>query len=349
MPVSVVVGGQFGSEGKGKVAHFLAKERHARFAVRVGGTNSGHTVIDQSGNAVVFRHLPTACLLPQVVSVIPPGNYLHVPTLLGEIRLIGAEPQRIAVDPYAWVIQDMDVQAEQKSCLQGAIGSTATGTGAALVRRIQRSVSESFAKDIPALQPYLRDTTELLTHALRDQQRVILEGTQGFGLSLLHSRLYPYCTSRDTTAAGFVSEAGLSPLDVDEIVLVIRTFPIRVAGASGPLPDEIDWATVTSESGYSSPLVEYTSVTNRVRRVARFNPDIVRRAIAHNRPTCIALNHLDYIDALCANERRLTQKALDFVGTIEGNIGARLSLLGTGPASLTWRDIRSQRIGNERR
>lgn len=349
MPVSVVVGGQFGSEGKGKVAHFLAKERHARFAVRVGGTNSGHTVIDPSGSAVIFRHLPTACLLPQVVSVIAPGNYLHVPTLLGEIRHIGAEPQRIAIDPYAWIIQDIDVRAEQKSGLQGAIGSTATGTGAALIRRIQRSESESFAKDIPALRPYLRDTTELLAHGLRDQQRVVLEGTQGFGLSLLHSRLYPYCTSRDTTAAGFVSEAGLSPVDVDEVVLVIRTFPIRVAGASGPLPHEIDWATVTSESGYSDQLVEYTSVTNRVRRVARFDPEIVRRAIAHNRPTCIALNHLDYIDASCANERRVTQKALDTVGIIEAQIDARLSLLGFDPASLTWRDIRSQRIGNERR
>lgn len=349
MPVSVVVGGQFGSEGKGKVAHFLAKERHARFAVRVGGTNSGHTVIDQSGSAVIFRHLPTACILPQVVSVIPPGNYLHLPTLLSEIRRIGAEAPRIAIDPYAWIIQDIDVQAERKSGLQGAIGSTATGTGAALIRRIQRSESESFAKDIPALRPYLRDTTELLALALRDQQRVVLEGTQGFGLSLLHSRLYPYCTSRDTTAAGFVSEAGLSPLDVDEVVLVIRTFPIRVAGESGPLLNEIDWATVTSESRYSSPLVEYTSVTNRVRRVARFDPEIVRRAIAHNRPTCIALNHLDYVDASCASESRLTQQALDFAGIIEANIDARLSLLGFGPASLTWRDIKIQRISNETR
>ena len=59
--------------------------------------------------------------------------------------------------------------------LQGAIGSTATGTGAALVRRIQRSASDSFAKDIPALQPYLRDTTELLTHACVKMEMVVLK------------------------------------------------------------------------------------------------------------------------------------------------------------------------------
>ncbi len=240
MPISVVVGGQFGSEGKGKVAHFLAREKQASFAVRVGGTNSGHTVIDSSGKAVVFRHLPTACLLPNVVSVIPPGSYLHVSTLLAEIRRKGVNSQ-VAVDPDAWVIEDRDVQAESHAGLTNAIGSTGTGTGAALIRRIQRTERGTFARDVPQLQPYLKETNELLSNAIRNQQRIIVEGTQGFGLSLLHSRLYPYCTSRDTVAAAFVAEAGLSPIDVDEIVLVIRAFPIRVAGSSGPLPDEIDW------------------------------------------------------------------------------------------------------------
>ncbi len=49
MPVTVVVGGQFGSEGKGKVAHWLARELRASTAVRVGGPNSGHTVVADGG------------------------------------------------------------------------------------------------------------------------------------------------------------------------------------------------------------------------------------------------------------------------------------------------------------
>jgi adenylosuccinate synthase len=65
MPVSVVVGGQFGSEGKGKVALELARLRGAAAAIRVGGANSGHTAIDATGKAHVFRHLPTAALLPE--------------------------------------------------------------------------------------------------------------------------------------------------------------------------------------------------------------------------------------------------------------------------------------------
>lgn len=337
MPVSVVIGGQYGSEGKGKVAHFWAREKRAVFAVRVGGPNSGHTVIDSSGKAVIFRHLPTACLLPTVTSVLTPGTYLKVSTLLEEIRLAGLSPERVAIDPFAWVITEPDIQSEISSGLGDTIGSTGSGTGAALARRILRSDSGTFAKDVPELEPYIRETTELLVRAMNARQRVVVEGTQGFGLSILHSRTHPYCTSRDTTAAAFISEAGLSPMDVDEIVLVIRSFPIRVAGQSGPLSDEIDWATVTAESNYPSQVIEYTSVTRKVRRVARFDADIVKRAIDHNRPTSIVLNHLDYVDAKCS-EANPSRRASNFVMAVEGAIGASISFLGFSPSSLGPRE-----------
>lgn len=71
MPVTVVVGGQFGGEGKGKVAHFLAQEMDARVTIRVGGTNSGHTVIDpRSNQPLILRQLPTAAILPSVFCVL---------------------------------------------------------------------------------------------------------------------------------------------------------------------------------------------------------------------------------------------------------------------------------------
>jgi adenylosuccinate synthase len=308
--------------------------------VRVGGPNSGHTVINGSGEAIIFRHLPTASILPSVISVIPAGAYLSIPLLRGELELLGADSSRVAIDPHAWVIDEDDGKKEAQ--LSSSIGSTATGTGAALVRRIGRIGAPSFAKDVEFLEPFIRDTNELLTDALRAKQRVVVEGTQGFGLSLLHGGFYPHCTSRDTTAAGFVSEAGLSPIDVDEIVLVLRSYPIRVAGNSGPL-DEITWRAVTEESGSKTPLVEYTSVTKRIRRVGRFDPEVVRRAISYNRPTCIALNHLDYVDAACNIEGRPTQRALEWIRTAELSIGARISLLGCSPAMLIARDVRGNR------
>jgi adenylosuccinate synthase len=280
--------------------------------------------------------------LPNVTSVLTPGVYLDIPTVLAEIRQTDLSTKRVAIDPHAWVITEHDIESEMKSGLRNLIGSTGSGTGAAVARRVLRSDSGTFAKDIPELKPYIRETAELLARAMKSGQRVVVEGTQGFGLSILHSRTHPYCTSRDTTAASFISEAGLSPIDVDEIVLVIRSFPIRVAGTSGPLSDEIDWATITAESGYPNQVIEYTSVTQKVRRVARFNSEIVKRAIDHNRPTSIVLNHLDYIDAR-STAANPTRRASNFVMALESAIGAPISFLGFSPSSLTRRESWNQR------
>lgn len=345
MPVTVVVGGQFGSEGKGKVAHFLARDRRARYAVRVGGSNSGHTVVSTNGESIIFRHLPTACLLAEVVSVIPAGSYLNSSILLSEIEKARLTPERLVIDPRAWVVEESDKYSEKADGLQHSIGSTESGTGAAVIRRVSRRTAGSFAKDLPELSPYLRDAAELLHDGLERRERVLVEGTQGFGLSLLHSGSYPYCTSRDTTAASFASEAGLSPIDVDEVVLVLRTFPIRVSGNSGFLPNEIDWATVAAESGNPSTLIEHTSATNRIRRVARFDAGIVRRAIIHNKPTLVALNHLDYVDAKCGVERKLTRRALETLRAIEGKIRTPISLLGFGPDMLVWSGVEQRKAG----
>jgi adenylosuccinate synthase len=160
-----------------------------------------------------------------------------------------------------------------------------------------------------------------LRKRLDRKERIILEGTQGFGLSPLHSGMNPYVTSRDTTAAGFLSEAGLSPFDVDEIVLVIRAFPIRVGGNSGPLANEIDWDTISRESG-GQAICEYTSVTNHIRRVGRFDPGIVFRAINVNKPTSIVLNHMDFISNGDAR--------MSFVDWVQSCVGRPIDYIGLG-------------------
>jgi adenylosuccinate synthase len=133
---------------------------------------------------------------------------------------------------------------ESERELRQSISSTGSGTGAATAAKIMRHPETSLIKDVlhenSWLRPYVRDVRNELYDLLDRGYRVILEGTQGFGLSLHHSRMFPKTTSKDTTAAQFVMEAGLSPLLVDQIFLVIRTFPIRVAGTeSGPMKNEI--------------------------------------------------------------------------------------------------------------
>ena len=330
MPVSVVVGGQFGSEGKGKVAHWLARTENASIVVRVGGSNSGHTVIDDDNNRHVFRHLPTACLLPNPTLVIGPGSYIDVPVLLKEIENVRLEASRLIISPRAVVISEAHKKAEREWGLLGRIGSTGSGTGAAVIERARRSGQVGLASDDPRLQKFLGETTSLMRDALKKGARIIIEGTQGFGLSLLHSPDYPYTTSRDTSAAAFVSEAGLSPLDVDQIVLVIRAFPIRVAGCSGPLPNETTWDAI-AKNRVGQGVREHTTVTGKLRRVAYFDPEVVRVAIKVNSPTAIVLNHLDYLDPVPKKNGRLSFTAERFLRKIENQIEAPVNFVGYGP------------------
>jgi adenylosuccinate synthase len=331
MSVTVVVGGQFGSEGKGKVAHFLAREEAAAAVIRVGGSNSGHTAVG-AGGAMVLRQLPTAALLPETLCVLGPGSYIDVPLLFSEIEETGLDATRVMIDGNAVVIMDADRKAERDGGLREQIGSTCSGTGAAIQKRVGRTSDAYLARNNPALQPFLADTTVLLRGLLDQGERLIVEGTQGFGLSLLHSQYYPKATSRDTSASAAISEAGLSPRDVDEIVLVIRSFPIRVAGNSGPLGGaELSWIDVAEAGGSQEDLTELTSVTKLPRRVGRFEPELVRRAICVNQPTKIVMNHVDYVDAEAGKLRELTPRAVEFVESATTAIGASIDLVGLGP------------------
>lgn len=333
MPVTVVIGGQFGSEGKGKVAHYLAKEMDATFAVRCGGANSGHTVIDEHGNRHIFHHLPTAALLPEIQLVIAAGSYINEDVLLKEIDQHNITPKRLYIDPKAVIITNECIQRERRSGLLQHIGSTGSGTGAAVVSRVQRQGDIIFAKSSKKLKLYVQqdNVSGILRKALLNQKRIILEGTQGFGLSVLHSPYYPKVTSRDTTAAAFVAEAGLSPRDVDDVVMVIRAFPIRVAGNSGPLPEEITWEQLTSEGMHPHKIEEFTSVTHKLRRIAKFDADIVLNAIEVNAPTRIVLNHVDYFRYNIHSNVSILK---EYINTISKAINQNIDFIGLSPSTL---------------
>lgn len=337
MPVTVVVGGQFGSEGKGKVAHLIARDANASIAVRVGGPNSGHTVVTPAGETIILRQLPTASILPDITCVLGAGSYINPDILLAELERTGLTPNRLLIDPHAVVVTQTDELKEKEGPLQRSIGSTQSGTGSAVLSRISRTGDVTLAENHPGLREFVQPVVSFLRDRLGNGQRVIVEGTQGFGLSLLHSKYYPHVTSRDTTAAGFVSEAGLSPLDVDDVVLVLRAFPIRVSGNSGPLPGEFTWDELTAESGSARPLVEHTSVTKKVRRVARFHPEVVLQAMMVNRPTRVVLNHVDYVDASCLGAEALSPRASQFIDRVESLISRPVDYIGVSPSTMAAR------------
>ena len=338
MPVTIIIGGQFGSEGKGKTAHYFSKIQNAQIAVRVGGSNSGHTVINKLGKPIIFRHLPTASILNNVICIIPAGSYINFHVLLKELSITSLTPDRLLIDPNAMVITEEDINSENICGLTDSIGSTASGTGSSVLRRVQRKKDVLLASKYKNLEPYIKPVIPFLRSALKNNERIIIEGTQGYGLSLLHSRFYPYVTSRDTSAAGFLSETGLSPLDVDEIVMVLRTFPIRVAGNSGPLVNEINWEKVSKISGSGKHIKEYTSVTKKIRRVGKFDATIVKEAIAANNPTKIVLNHVDYFDHECSIIGCTTERVEEKLNTIEKNIGRKIDFFGLSPSTIVSKD-----------
>ena len=324
MGATVIIGGQYGSEGKGKVALEFARIQNAKASIRVGGCNSGHTVYN-NGIRYALKVLPTSVLKDDVLCIIPSGAYFRVSDLLEEVALFGITgTDRLVIDKYAVIVTDELVANEISTNRRESIGTTNSGTGEAVIERIKRTAGNVvFAKDIPELSKFVVDTKPIISGLLKRGEHVIVEGTQGFGLSLLHTDTYPYVTSRDTTASAFISEAGISPFDVTHIVMVLRAYPIRVAGNSGVLEGEISWSDISNSIGRD--VIEYTTVTNKVRRVATFESNIVRRAIAVNKPNIIVINHLDYVDGVETDDGALSEKQLEFVEHISKQIGQKIN------------------------
>lgn len=339
MSLWVVVGGQYGSEGKGKVSAFIARQENIDVCVRCGGPNSGHSFVDEMGRTIVLRQLSTGYVNPRTRLLIPAGAQIDPTVLRQEIDSLRLPPGRIGIDRNAFVIEEKDREEEQRLHLRERLSSTLCGVGAAQARRVLRSEDARLAKDVIAehswLREYITDVSDEVNAALDQNRKVLIEGTQGFGLSIYHSEYYPKTTSRDTTAAGFLSEVGVSPRLVTEVVVVFRTFPIRVAGEqAGPLKDEITWDQLQRESGYPHSIEERTTVTNKVRRIARFDFDLAKKAVNINRPTKLALNGLDYLDYGDWGARTceaLSDRSLKFLNLLKTHTGMPVDYVGVGP------------------
>ena len=340
MSLWVVVGGQYGSEGKGKVSAFITKQEDIDVCVRCGGPNSGHSFVDGHGATVVLRQLPTGFINPRTRLLIPAGALIDPEIVKQEIKSLGLTPERVGIDSRCFIIEGKDREEEQRLRLRERLSSTLCGVGSAQARRILRGDDAKLARDAitahPWLSRYLTDVSDEVNTALDGGMKVLIEGTQGFGLSLYHSAYYPCTTSRDTTAAGFLSEVGVSPRLVTEIVVVFRTFPIRVAGEqAGPIKEEITWEQLQQESGYPHPITERTTVTRKIRRVGRFDWALAQSAILANRPTRLAMNGLDYLDYRNGEVDEylaLTIGARSFIEELERRNCIPVSFLGVGPS-----------------
>ena len=306
--VLALVGGQYGSEGKGAVAAHLADRFDVH--VRTGGPNAGHTFYDEDGNRHVMQTIPCGWIDHTSTCVIGRGAFISLGQLRTEIERIETfasdwPEHQLIVDSEARLILPVHEADEDgtKGSLHRRIGSTGKGVGAArhswmhrISSRVRKYQTVSEARDAGLCdwlpEHCLRDSVEYLHTSLREDKSILLEGAQGAGLSLVHGP-HPFVTSGDTNAATLAADCGLPPQAITDVLLVLRTYPIRVHGNSGPLRNELTWKEVSQLAGRD--VEERTTVTKLVRRIGSWDRKLARRAAMLNAPTSIALMFCDYL------------------------------------------------------
>jgi adenylosuccinate synthase len=319
--LTVIVGGFFGDEGKGKIAGYLALTKKYNYAVRTGSINAGHTVVYNS-KMYRLRTLSAGFVNKSAKLLIPPGALIKLDVFFHEVEELGVRG-RVHIDYNTGVIEEDHVAREREDLVLRAIGSTFQGVGVATADRVLRKLR--VAREFDELREFLADVSFMVNEALDRGEKVLVEGTQGTYLSLYHGT-YPYVTSRDTTASGILSEVGIGPKRVDNVLVVFKAYVTRVGG--GPLEGEL-----SVEELEKRGWLERGSVTGRLRRAAPFNYKLAERAIMLNSATCIAITK---IDALFPTARRvkswdaLPRETREWVEEVESKLKRPVVLIGTG-------------------
>lgn len=361
----LLVGMQYGSEAKGFVAQTLA--HYYDWANRVGGTNAGHTVrwkedgvegptgvgssmMPDVKHKVVYtrefkaRHIPATFLNPNCQLSLSAGALINWEVLsaeIAELHKLGIEIEhRLHIDPQACVVQSRHIHAEETKQdgedLNQLIGSTREGIGAALAERVLRRGGVKLAAHEPYLAPFI---TYPVAELMRGARHVLLEGSQGTLLDNLHG-YYPYCTSRSTIASAIAAESGVAPHAIRNVIGVVRTYPIRVAGNSGPTGGkEITWESLSDKLGRN--ISEQTTVTKRTRRVFEFSMKDFKQACILNQPNILALTFLNYLDK--ADEGvtewdKLSKASLSFINDLEVTANAPVMIASTSADTVIVRE-----------
>ncbi len=333
MPCSVIVGAFWGDEGKGKIISYLALKDNLDFCVRTGSVNAAHTVWFE-GKKFALHMVPAAFINPKTRLLIAAGANVDVKTFFDEMTLTQVNPKRIGIDQNASIIEQKHCEQDKASAVNKGIGTTGRGVGPALEERVRRTAK--LAKDIPELKPYLADEVAEVNDGLDAGKSVLLEGTQGFMLSLFLGGGYPYVTGRDTGASAIASEAGVGPTRVDDVIIVYKSFMTRVG--AGPLPGEI-----TKEEAQKRGWFEVAAGTGRDRRSAPFDFDLAKKTAKINGATQAAMTKLDCIYPSCRSARKysdLPKEAKEFIKEVETRTGVPIVFIGTGPDALDLIDRR---------
>src|SRR5216684_4367278 len=311
----VVLGAQWGDEGKGKIVDLLTP--HFSIVGRYqGGHNAGHTVY-VNGTKFILRLIPSGILHAGVTCVI--GNGIVV----GDRILISDKAHLIL--PYH---RDLDLLSEARRG-ERKIGTTSRGIGPAYEDKIARrgiricdladpkGLGQNVRDNVTArnrlvqdntmdwrpvvdelraygerMKPWIHDVSLVLDQAMRDGKAILFEGAQGTLLDIDHGT-YPYVTSSNATIGGVCTGLGVGPRAIGAVLGVAKAYTTRVG--EGPLPTELtdDMGSRLRDIGN-----EYGAVTGRPRRCGWYDAVAVRYGVRINGLDALALTKLDVLDGL---------------------------------------------------
>jgi len=337
VPVTIVVGAQWGDEGKGKIVDHLAER--ANMVVRFqGGNNAGHTV--KIGDTILKLHqVPSGITRPNVAAVVGHGMVINPLAFVEELDILKAEDidtRNLHISMNAHVVMPYHILfdgLEEELRGDSALGTTKRGIGPAYADKAARcglrmqdiiaperfahrveialkrvnleltqvfghealtvqEIVDAYAPAIERLTPFVTDTTLLIQQALAKGEQLIMEGAQATMLDIDFGT-YPFVTSSSPTAGGACVGAGISPIQVKEILGIVKAYTSRVG--QGPFPTELtdatgDWIV---EQGQ-----EYGTTTGRRRRCGWIDLVCLRYAARINGFTGIALTRLDVLTGL---------------------------------------------------
>jgi len=304
MPATVILGAQWGDEGKGKITDLYS--RNADVVVRYqGGNNAGHTII-VDGERFALSLIPSGVLYPQVTPVIGNGTVVDPGVMIKEMDALaarGIDPSRVRVSGNAHVImpyhRKMDAVLERYLGKQ-QIGTTKRGIGPAYMDKYSRfgiriqdldldEIYEEYLGYADRLQDHVTDTSLLVWEAIHEGKNVLFEGAQGTLLDIDHGT-YPFVTSSNSTAGGASTGSGIGPRDIDRVIGVAKAYITRVG--TGPFPTELH-----DETGERLIEIggEYGVVTGRRRRTGWLDAVALRYSARVNGLSDIALTKLDIL------------------------------------------------------
>lgn len=327
---TVIIGAQWGDEGKGKIVDVLAKS--FKHVVRFhGGHNAGHTLW-VNGKKTVLHLIPSGILHPTTKCYIGSGVVLSISALKKEIE--GLEQSGVKLEDRLFVanntplILSMHAEIDKKmEELRGSskIGTTGRGIGPAyedfvsrrglkvhhlfetvLLSRVTSLVNhynttlnlnlevenilEELKQYADIIAPFVADVPLLLNQAIVKNEPILFEGAQGTMLDVSFGT-YPYVTSSQCLASHAATGSGVGAKHLGTIIGVVKAYCTRVG--SGPFPTELD-----NEIGENIRQLggEFGATTGRSRRCGWLDLPALRRAIQLNGIDSLSITKLDVLD-----------------------------------------------------